>query len=51
MKLNNIFKETMTVVLGAKSNNTDLNQVAQGVQAGVVSKDTLIDYKEKKLIK
>ena len=38
MKLNNIFKETMTVVLGAKSNNTDLNQVAQGVQAGVVSK-------------
>ena len=47
MKLNNIFKETMTVVLGAKSNNTDLNQVAQGVQAGVVSKDTLIDQRKK----
>ena len=47
MKLNNIFKETMTVVLGAKSNNTDLNQVAQGVKAGVVSKDTLTDQRKK----
>ena len=47
MKLNNIFKETMTVVLGAKSNNTDLNQVAQGVQARIVSKDTLIDQRKK----
>ena len=47
MKLNNIFKETMTVVLGAKSNNTDLNQVEQGVQAGVVSKDTLTDQRKK----
>ena len=47
MKLNNIFKETMTVVLGAKSNNTDSNQVAQGVQAGVVSKDTLTDQRKK----
>ena len=47
MKLNNIFKETMTVVLGAKSNNTDLNQVAQGVQAGVISKDTLTDQRKK----
>ena len=47
MKLNNIFKETMTVVLGVKSNNTDLNQVAQGVQAGVISKDTLTDQRKK----
>ena len=47
MKLNNIFKETMTVVLGAKSDNTDLNQVAQGVQAGIVSKDKLIDQRKK----
>ena len=47
MKLNNIFKETMTVVLGAKSNNTDLKQVAQGVQAGVVSKDTLTEQRKK----
>lgn len=47
MRLNNIFKETMTVVLGAKSNNTDLNQVAQGVQAGVVSKDILTDQRKK----
>ena len=47
MKLNNIFKETMTVVIGAKSNNTDLNQVAQGVQAGVVSKDTLTEQRKK----
>ena len=47
MRLNNIFKETMTVVLGAKSNNTDLNQVAQGVQAGGVSKDTLTDQRKK----
>ena len=49
MKLNNIFKETMTVVLGAKSNNTDLNQVAQGVQAGVVSKDTLTEQRKKSI--
>lgn len=47
IKLNDIFKETTTVVLGAKSNNTDLNQVAQGVQAGVVSKDTLTDQRKK----
>ena len=47
MKVNNIFKETMTVVLGAKSDNTDLNQVAQGVQAGIVSKDTLTDQRKK----
>ena len=47
MKLNNIFKETMTVVLGAKSDNIDLNQVAQGVQAGIVSKDTLTDQRKK----
>ena len=47
MKLNNIFKETMTVVLGAKSNNTDLKQVAQGVQAGGVSKDTLTEQRKK----
>ena len=47
IKLNDIFKETMTVVLGAKSNNTDLNQIAQGVQAGVVSKDTLTDQRKK----
>lgn len=47
MKLNNIFKETMTVVLGAKSNNTDLDQVTQGVQAGVVSKDTLTEQRKK----
>lgn len=46
-ELNDIFKETMTVVLGAKSNNTDLNQIAQGVQAGVVSKDTLTDQRKK----
>lgn len=51
MKLNNIFKETMTVVLGAKSNNTDLNQIAQGVQAGVVSKDTLTDQRKKVISK
>ena len=37
----------MTVVLGAKSNNTDLKQVAQGVQAGVVSKDTLTEQRKK----
>ena len=47
IKLNDIFKETTTVVLGAKSNNTDLNQIAQGVQAGVVSKDTLTDQRKK----
>ena len=47
IKLNDIFKETTTVVLGAKSNNTDLDQVAQGVQAGVVSKDTLTEQRKK----
>ena len=46
-ELNDIFKETMTVVLGAKKQNTDLTQVEQGVKLGIVDKDTLIDQRKK----
>lgn len=46
-KLNDIFKETMTVVLGAKSQNTDLTQVEQGVRLGVVDKNTLVEQRTK----
>ena len=46
-ELNDIFKETMTVVLGAKKQNTDLTQVEQGVKWGIVDKGTLIDQRKK----
>ena len=46
-ELNDIFKETMTVVLGAKKQNTDLTQVEQGVKLGAVDKGTLIDQRKK----
>ena len=46
-ELNDIFKETMTVVLGAKKQNTDLTQVEQGVKLGTVDKGTLIDQRKK----
>ena len=46
-ELNNIFKETMTVVLGAKNKNINLEQMVQGVSAGVVQKDTLVEQRKK----
>ena len=46
-ELNDIFKETMTIVLGAKKQNTDLTQVEQGVKLGIVDKGTLIDQRKK----
>ena len=46
-ELNDIFKETMTVVLGAKKQKTDLTQVEQGVKLGIVDKGTLIDQRKK----
>ena len=46
-ELNDIFKETMTVVLGAKKQNTDLTQLEQGVKLGAVDKGTLIDQRKK----
>ena len=46
-ELNDIFEETMTVVLGAKKQNTDLTQVEQGVKLGIVDKGTLIDQRKK----
>ena len=45
-ELNDIFKETMTVVLGAKKQNTDLTQVEQGVKLGAIDKGTLIDQRK-----
>ena len=45
-ELNDIFKETMTVVLGAKKQNTDLTQVEQGVKLGAVDKGTLLDQRK-----
>ena len=46
-ELNDIVKETMTVVLGAKKQNTDLTQVEQGVKLGAVDKSTLVEQRKK----
>ena len=46
-ELNDIFKETMTVVLGAKKQNTDLTQLEQGVKLGAVDKSTLVEQRKK----
>lgn len=48
-ELNDIFKNTMTVVSGAKSENLDLDKVAEGVKLGLVKKDSLIEQKNKSL--
>lgn len=46
-ELNDIFKNAMTVVSGAKSENLDLDKVAEGVKLGLVRKDSLIEQKNK----
>lgn len=48
-ELNDILKNTMTVVFGAKSENLDLAKVAEGVKLGLVKKDSLIEQKQKSI--
>ena len=48
-ELNDIFKNTMTVVSGTKSENLDLDKVAEGVKLGLVKKDSLIEQKNKSI--
>ena len=48
-ELNDILKNTMTVVSGAKSENLDLDKVAEGVKLGLVKKDSLIEQKKKSI--
>ena len=48
-ELNVIFKNAMTVVSGAKSENLDLDKVAEGVKLGLVKKDSLIEQKNKSI--
>ena len=48
-ELNDIFKNAMTVVSGAKSENLDLDKVAAGVKLGLVKKDSLIEQKNKSI--
>lgn len=48
-ELNDIFKNAMTVVSGVKSENLDLDKVAEGVKLGLVKKDSLIDQKNKSI--
>ena len=48
-ELNDIFKNTMTVVSGAKSENLDLDKVAEGVKLGLVKKYSLIEQKNKSI--
>ena len=48
-ELNDIFKNTMTVVSGAKSENLDLDKVAEAVKLGLVKKDSLIEQKNKSI--
>ena len=48
-ELNDILKNTMTIVSGAKSENLDLAKVAEGVKLGLVKKDSLIEQKNKSI--
>ena len=48
-ELNDIFKNAMTVVSGAKSENLDLDKVAEGVKLGLVKKDSLIEQKNRSI--
>ena len=48
-ELNDIFKSAMTVVSGAKSENLDLDKVAEGVKLGLAKKDSLIEQKNKSI--
>ena len=48
-ELNDILKNTMTVVSGAKSENLDLDKVAEGIKLGLVKKDSLIEQKQKSI--
>ena len=48
-ELNDILKNTMTVVSGAKSENLDLTKVEEGVKLGLVKKDSLIEQKQKSI--
>lgn len=48
-ELNDILKNTMTVVSGAKSENLDLDKVAEGVKLGLVKKNSLIEQKQKSI--
>ena len=48
-ELNDILKNTMTVVSGAKSENLDLDKVAEGIKLGLVKKDSLIEQKNKSI--
>lgn len=48
-ELNDILKNTMTVVSGAKSENLDLAKVEEGVKLGLVKKDSLIEQKQKSI--
>lgn len=48
-ELNDILKNTMTVVSGVKSENLDLEKVAEGVKLGLVKKESLIEQKYKSI--
>jgi len=48
-ELNDILKNTMTVVSGAKSENLDLAKVEEGVKLGLVKKASLIEQKNKSI--
>ena len=48
-ELNDILKNTMTVVSGVKSESLDLDKVAEGVKLGLVKKDSLIEQKQKSI--
>ena len=48
-ELNDILKNTMTVVSGEQSENLDLDKVAEGIKLGLVKKDSLIEQKQKSI--
>lgn len=44
--LNTTFKETMLVVQGAEKENTNFEQIKQGIKVGVVTKDSLVEKRK-----
>ena len=50
-KVNKIFRETTTVLMGAERQNIPIENIKQGVNSGLINKDTLLKQKEDALNK
>ena len=50
-KVNKIFKETTTLLMGAEGQNIPIENIKKGVNSGLINKDTLLKQKEDALNK